>query len=101
MNNDKTLYEILDLPKYGINDQGESITLERIQKNERAIRFQVDKEWNIGAQAKEERLAQVQKAYEVLSNPKLRKQYDKYLEGFIEGQNFLEQSKNVELITTS
>lgn len=80
MINGQTYYEILDLPKYGINDQGERVSLDTIHKKKQNFDFTLDK--NMGElppNLKMLKAAQRQEAYNVLSNNELRKEYDEKL----------------------
>lgn len=65
------LYERLKLPHH-------SVTQDEISKAYRALRLEIDP---LGLDVNHDRLAEIGQAYDVLGDPKSRKEYDDYLKG--------------------
>ena len=76
MINERTYYDILDLPKYGINDNGEKITYTNIERAYNRLRYGIS---NGEGRAQVWEMPLINEAFRVLSRPESRNKYDEYL----------------------
>ena len=82
----QTYYDILGLPKNGINEKGEKVSLDSIRRAYEREKWQQFRYFDDN----------LEKAYSILSDPEKRKEYDRKLE---EGTIEIEQSPQLEKAT--
>ena len=75
MNNDKTLYEILGFSKNGYNEHGEKVSFESIERAKNRLLYGDGIEGAVPFWLHSD----INRAYDVLSNPTSRREYDESL----------------------